>query len=803
MHAAFLAYLLALGAILALGVKTRYLRWGPALVAIFLLIWTDLILTAQLLSLFSALDVMGAYVIVSVAIAALIAIGLRLVPLEVELSFPEFPNPFSPRLSSYLAWFLASTAALALLADLVMAAGLLPANPDSIVYRFPRAYWYLGHGALTHFSNVADPRVLYYPFNGTLLYLPLIHFHLISQAFTLPSLLCWLMIALTSHLFARDFGGPPLFAAATAWMICLTPNVLLQSLSTNDEIIAASALLAGLFFLHRWYCGRQTLDALIGIVGISVSAGSKLHIVFYWPLLVVVAITLAVHHGASVQDIRRWLIGRRVGALGITVVLCGIIAFSFMVYSYVSAGRVTAWEFNDQMLNKPFDWRVALQTVILYAAQIMLTPFADLHVPLSWASRVHHYEAFNQIFSFLFGWVDNGPAYTSASYRFNGINSSSAVAFNEQTIFIGFTWLVAFLAGIRLATRWNDPRTIWPRFHLASLLVWIGAYAASARYIEGFTVYLGYATIVAAPAMVFAFAPVRYLRLDRIRWVLLALVAATHGFFALDIFLTSSPRNLIALVRAPHWPASRGFSVEKSVLDEIAKSKDGVYNRSIAWGQPFWATMFANPQIRQFLASNPDPIPVPKDAPDDPASLQLRYSRYVVMPKPDDVHLHLFIFPQTPAYGHVLAIRIPDMASAGLTWIGDIQFALGPEWAFAAGNRVEMRHAGRDKYVLLPLQEFSDFGRNAAPKIRIPPIVYGLGERDDLKFRFELKIDGKVTAASDWQQAPSVDLATPGLKPGNGVLTIFVRNDSAGGTMYSTDMVLQSNRPILLAPLDK
>jgi hypothetical protein len=399
----------------------------------------------------------------------------------------------------------------------------------------------------------------------------------------------------------------------------------------------------------------------------------------------------------------------------------------------------------------------------------------------------------------LFSWVDNGAAYTSASYRFSGINSPSAVAFNEQTLFIGFTWLAAIIAGTRLATRRNEPRAIWPRFQLASLAVWLVTFAAMTRYIEGVSVYLGYAAIVAAPAMVFAFAPVRSLRLDRLRWALLAFVAATQCFFALDIFATSSPRNLISLMRAPHWPASRGFSIEPSVLREIDASRDGLVNRSIAWGQPFWATMFANPQIRQFLASNPNPIPVPPDAPDDATSLLLRYSRYIVMPKPGDRRLHLFLFPQAPAYGHMIAIRIPDKPSPGFTWIGDIQFSVGPEWVFGVGNQVELRHPGRDKYVLLPMQEFSDFGRNAEPKIIIPAIVYGLGERDDLKFRFELKIDGKLTASSDWQQAPSVDLATPGLKPGNGVLTVFVRNDSAGGTTYSTDTILQGTTPTLLS----
>ena len=64
----FIVYLLSLGAILAFGVKTQYLRWAPALIAIFILIWADLILTAQALSLFSAIYITSGYVGASLAI---------------------------------------------------------------------------------------------------------------------------------------------------------------------------------------------------------------------------------------------------------------------------------------------------------------------------------------------------------------------------------------------------------------------------------------------------------------------------------------------------------------------------------------------------------------------------------------------------------------------------------------------------------------------------------------------------------------------------------------------------------------
>ena len=703
MHLAFLLYLIALSGILAVGVKSSRLGWPSALVAIFILIWSVLILTAQILSLFSAINNTIAYIGLSVLIAAATSIGLRRIPLERDLQLPEFPSPFGPRTAGRLAWFLAITGALVLLGDLVLAYGLLPSNPDSIVYRFPRAYWYFGQGSLMHITNHAEPRPLYYPFNGALAYLPLVHFQLGPRSFSGQSLLSWLVIVSTTYLFARDLGGPRLVAAATAWLIGLTPNVLVQSLSTNDEIIAAAPLLVGLYFLHRWYHGRQLFDALIGVIGVSISAGTKLHMVFYWPLLIAVAVMLMIHHRDVVREARSWLTIRAMSVFAAMLLAAAIFGFSFIAYNYVSSGRTSAWEYNEQILNTPFNWRVGLQNIVLYGSQIALTPVADLHVALNSTVRAQHYEAFNRIFAPLYSWVDNGSAFTSAYYRFSGINSPSAVVFNEVTIFIGFTWLVALISGAWLFRRWKDPGLVWARFHLASLPIWFVTYAISNRYLEGFATYLSYATIIAAPAMVYAFAPIQRRRLDQIRWALLAFVAATHCFFALAILFTSSPRNLIVLRHAPTWPVSRGFTVDQSVQDEIGLAKMGVYDHTIAWGQPHWAFMAYHPEIRQFMSRNPVRISVPAGAPDDPVSVTLRYSRYVLMPRAGEAYLHVYSFPQIPAYGRDVPVRIPDKASPGLTWIGDLLFALGPEWVFAAGNAVEARHPGRDKLCRRPV----------------------------------------------------------------------------------------------------
>jgi hypothetical protein len=122
---------------------------------------------------------------------------------------------------------------------------------------------------------------------------------------------------------------------------------------------------------------------------------------------------------------------------------------------------------------------------------------------------------------------------------------------------------------------------------------------------------------------------------------------------------------------------------------------------------------------------------------------------------------------------------------------------------FAAGNDVDARHPGRDKYVLVPFQRLPAGADGQRRSIRIPPIVYGLGEADKLQFRFELKLDGRTVAASDWQEAPSADLALPPHNGDRAVLTVFVRNDGASGMVYSTDVPLDSTEPFLLAAAGK
>ncbi len=102
MHVLALAYLFALSAILAAGVKSPQLGWLRAAVAVFLLVWAVLILTAQLLSLFSVLNVPWLFVAGSIIIALGTSLGLRKLQPAHKFYFPEFES------RSAIAWPFAS-----------------------------------------------------------------------------------------------------------------------------------------------------------------------------------------------------------------------------------------------------------------------------------------------------------------------------------------------------------------------------------------------------------------------------------------------------------------------------------------------------------------------------------------------------------------------------------------------------------------------------------------------------------------------------------------------------------------------
>ncbi|MCW7546056.1 hypothetical protein N7I30_19950 [Aurantimonas litoralis] len=766
------AHLAALAAVLVPGIIALRARPIAALAGLGLLFWTDLVLTAQLLSLGGVMNVLWLYLPTSLLLGGIMSL------LMIRFGAGDVQPTVAPEErrsgEAVMIGAVVVTCLIAFALSTLIGITHLPSNPDTIVYRFARVFWYLGAGSLEHFATDTDPRLVYYPTNGAMLYYPLALYRFGALWFNVPTLIAWCAVPLVTFAFARDLGARVAWAAGAAWLIALTPTVLVQAVSTNDEILAAIAMLAGLFFLHRWSRSGSLHDLVLAACGVGLSMGTKLHVYFYWPFLILlVGATLLLHRRVLMARLTPLASLRGAAALTVCVLLAVALVGSFILYNLKATGFITEHNFANQVLNTPFAPLVSLQTVAIYASQIALAPFADLFPSLT-ATRVEHYAAFNAFFAPLFGWVDNSAPYMSVGYRFTGVTQSLAYFMNEHTVMVGFTWIAGLMALVWLTTHsWVEGGSRWAFWMALSAPVWFLVWASSTKYIEGIGVYLGYAAVISAPALAFAFAPIAWRPLRIVRAILAGFVAVMH----LATFQAIMDKNASRSVW-PAWkalggsPVSPGFSIEPSVTDELALAVGGMTHRTIVWGQPNWALMAFNPEIPQFLrGAYVGPGSTSVATPADQAVLA---SIRGLMPQPGDPTLNVYPFRQFPAYGHA-AIKVEGKATPGLTHIGNLQFALGPEWVFASGNGVETRHSGKSDYIVLSFNEVNTFGHDPQPYLDVSQSVFGLGEGDDLEFRYDMVIDGRIVDRTGWSRSAGARLSTTGLDAGNGVLAISVR----------------------------
>lgn len=794
-----LLHVLALCLITYITIRPMRLPLAGQVAGALVLLWSNLVLTGQFLSLFSALNSVPSFFGVSVVFAVGMAVFLNWLrnPDESVSSFGS-TQPLTRYELIILALFML-TGIVALAANILIAVTHIASNPDTIVYRFPRVYWYLTQGSFAHFATGTDPRIVYYPSNGVMLYLPLVLYRFGALWFNLPTLLAWCAIPAICYAFARDLGAARFWAAAAAWCVALTPNVLIQALSTNDEILAATSLLAGLFFLHRWFRTESLVALLLGVLGLGLSVGTKLHAFFYWPYILLIGIgTMIAWRRTFALASTLWSL-RGASVAAVCIVAAAAFVFSFIVYNLRATGQVTEYGFARQVLNTPFNPLVAAQTIAVYAAQIILSPFPDILPTAGYSgARIPHYTAYNSVWAPMFTWVNNGPAFTSVGYRFTGVVSSISFFLNEHTVMLGFSWLASMISAIWIATH-RQAASSWALWIGLSFPAWFLCWAASTKYIEGIPVYVAYAAIVSSPAWAFALGPIGSLNWSRLRWAALIFVAITHVLTASTILALNTSRSaaagMAAIFAGTKQPRSVGFTVDPSVTEELARATSGLTHHTIVWGQPNWVFMAFSPQVAHRLQSNS--LPFPGDNLTDPNERMMAYNRGVRMPRPDDATMHIYPIRQFPAYGHAV-VKVRSKATPGLTLLGELQFALGPEWVFAAGNDVHKRHPGSNGYLVFTFNEVSDFGHNPQPVLHMASSLIGLDRDDDLSFSFAVTIDGNVVSQTDWQTTPEAKLSTLGLNATNGVLTIRVRDNKAGGHVDTAEIKLRATTPPVL-----
>ncbi len=346
-----------------------------------------------------------------------------------------------------------------LLGNLAIAWTYEPSNYDSLTYHLPRVMYYLGHGALSHFET-ADFRQVNYPFNFNLLQLFCFVYDAPPQTINFLNVATWMVAGLGVHRIARWAGCSFNSSLTAAWLTLTATEVLAQATSTILDLPAAAALVGAILFALRWRESRRPTDALLAGLAASLSAGTKLTVVFFGPAVGLVLLAVAYQFWRR-QETRQFLAGVRpwIGP----ALLAGILSAPFLIFNLQATGQVMTHRM-DFTLNKPFTFGCAFQTAKGYLVQIFADPFArfgydpeQINALNLWFNR-HVFANWNEAQAF-------SPLYTILP------------DLNEDHVFFGFAGPLFLLCGI--VCLWRDRALRQPMSWIALLgLGWFATYFA-------------------------------------------------------------------------------------------------------------------------------------------------------------------------------------------------------------------------------------------------------------------------------------------------------------------------------------
>ncbi len=711
------------------GRSLRGRNLGPVMMflLVFILIWADFVIVGHVMALFSVLGNLPLFLFLTVSsAAAAYPLIRRTAPFpKVVPATPGGLGEKSAVRRALMAFFLV-TAILALACNLIIAFSVNPNNPDTLAYRWPRVFFYLSQGSLSHFADSIDSRLLYYPQNGVLLYAFMVYHGLSPWAFTLVSCLSWVVIGAAAYRACMGFGIPRLGSVGTAWITCFTPNVLAQATSTNDEIVAAAPLLVAVMLGCIWLQTRRISHLMLAAVAAGLSLGTKLHFYFYWPLFVVIGLGFGVAWLLR-RDAFRGAVKPLLLPMLVACSIMAVLSLPFAVYNYSLKGEIMPKALADAFSNKPFNLDVGLQNVALYGSQMLVSPVLDLNPAILIDERRACYSRLNSVLNDrFFGWVNQGPQYMAWSYRFRGVWSPISYYLSEETVFLGFAPLL-FLLGLFCLPRAAAGSRILLGGLLVSFWAHIITYSMSTKYIETTGIYFAYSLIVASPGLAVLWFPAGSRLMAWIKTGLITMVVVTHAIFAVNIFRNNVMRNVTPAFRLQQKQEGAG-KVGKLIRTELRAAE------KIRIVYTHWELAFYN-LLRV-----------------------ARHSSFTTGSAPaadDGKTLNIYSFEAAPVWGRI-PVKIYDTPGKGLTYLGLYYSCYGPEYAFGSGAGVELRHPEDTGYIVLQVVVEKT---PTSFKVAVSPAVQGVTEGEEILFRYTLTSAAGTLSQTDWTAGAKAELS--------------------------------------------
>lgn len=338
-----------------------------AIITTLIFTWTNLIITALFLSLFSAISNYWLYATVSIvqAIAVFyIATRTGVKPFDMSNRLPYKKNSIFDRI-------IIATLVLLFLFNAIAAFSFIPNNWDSLTYHLPRIYFYHSQGHLGHFFT-NNMRQIYFPFNATLLQMPVVQYGFPNSFFNIINLSAWCIIGLAIYRISLFLSSNRTAALLSAFFALTATSVLAQATTTNNDILLGVTVIVALYFLFLWAKYQKGLLLVLFMISIGIAIGLKVTIAYFVPGFFIYLFVWAFIIDKKKSYIKYVAVFRKKYFYSAFALMVLLAAPSYIINLY-KAKHISAPD-QAKYINMPFSVRASYQNLSGLALQASLSP---------------------------------------------------------------------------------------------------------------------------------------------------------------------------------------------------------------------------------------------------------------------------------------------------------------------------------------------------------------------------------------------------------------------------------------------
>jgi len=506
--------------------------------AVFILVWTNVVITALFLSCYSLFGDSVWYFRTSILIAALTAFACRKVALQRDAPICEDRVEGSIKLM-WLRRILVGTFLIAFGLNLFICLKYSPNNWDSLTYHMPRIHFYLAQGHLGHFDTL-NLRQIFFPFNATIFQSFLVMYGQSDKLLNCFNLACWVFAIFAVYALGRRCELSHTAALVAAWIGGFAGQVFAQATATTNDLLAATPFLIGVVFAIDWWRERRWLLAFLSAAAFGLAIGTKLTMAFFAPgALLICGIWLL----RLMRQKRSFPAGRREALQIIAAVLLVVmLVLPFLAINYYYTKQLSPEHYN-YLLNRPFSIVSSLQTIYTYSVALLLDPmqYFAIKADSAWKFRLAVEPTLRKV---LFPFWNREHAVNDL-YVFG-------TDISEDGVFYGFS--VLLIAGAFIHTLWQPELRCRLAFLLALVGVgWFLTYATVSKWSLFNQRYFMTAFLLCMPLIGQLFQSVRMLSSSWRRnaaFGLFGFVMISALLFSYSYLLYNTPRSIKAIGKA-------------------------------------------------------------------------------------------------------------------------------------------------------------------------------------------------------------------------------------------------------------